>query len=83
MWVSTGIANYRMCCSASKALQVESLDSQDLLGNALTEEMDLRNCFKMGVKEATKICAEWGITNDEFSDKRIRKVKKKTLWQTL
>ena len=46
------------------------------LGNALIEVKDLRNSFEMIVKEATKIYAKWGITDDKFSDKRIRKVKK-------
>ena len=45
---------------ASKALQDECLyiTAYNLLGNALIEVMDLRNSFKMVVKEATMICAK-------------------------
>ena len=34
------------------------MTAYDLLGNALTEVMDLWNSFEMVVKEATKICAK-------------------------
>ena len=51
------------------------MTAYNLLGNAMIEVIDLQNSFEMVVKEATKICAKWGITYNEFSVKRVRELK--------
>ena len=72
MWVNTGIANYCMCRRTGLMLPYGPT-AYDFLGYALTKVMDPQNSCEIVIEEATKICATWGITHDEFSDKELER----------